>query len=248
MNSFRFFFVLKKCFVFFQNPRQKRSPHLIPYAIVDDSIKKINRDTASETVKTLLAYGYTIETPTADVEDLNRRNKEAMNSSATDRISTFRTYRAEQTFAVNRGKWYYEVELLTAGRILIGWGHASKLDAFYPLGTDANGYAFDGTNARRFHHNISDGFGKVWQKNDIVGCMIDLHDKTISFSLNGELMLDNFGNETAFDGLDVDEIGFVPVLTSFSGQKARLNFGQDVNSLRYFTSCGLQEGYEPFCV
>jgi len=230
------------------NPRQKRSPHLIPYAIVDDSIKKINRDTASETVKTLLAYGYTIETPTADVEDLNRRNKEAMNSSATDRISTYRTYRAEQTFAVNRGKWYYEVELLTAGRILIGWGHASKLDAFYPLGTDANGYAFDGTNARRFHHNISDGFGKVWQKNDIVGCMIDLHDKTISFSLNGELMLDNFGNETAFDGLDVDEIGFVPVLTSFSGQKARLNFGQDVNSLRYFTSCGLQEGYEPFCV
>ncbi|CAF5018657.1 unnamed protein product, partial [Rotaria socialis] len=37
-------------------------------------------------------------------------------------------------------------------------------------------------------------------------------------------------------------------LTSFSGQKARLNFGQDVNSLKYFTSCGLQEGYEPFCV
>ncbi|CAF4981369.1 unnamed protein product, partial [Rotaria magnacalcarata] len=26
------------------------------------------------------------------------------------------------------------------------------------------------------------------------------------------------------------------------------NFGQDVNSLKYFTSCGLQEGYEPFCV
>ena len=171
-----------------------------------------------------------------------------MNASTNDRISTYRTYRAEQTFAVNRGKWYYEVELLTAGRMLIGWGHASKLDAFYPVGTDTNGYGFDGMNARRFHQNISDGFGKVWAKNDVVGCMIDLHDKTISFSLNGELMLDNFGNETAFDGLEVDEIGFVPVLTSFSGQKARLNFGQDVNSLRYFTSCGLQEGYEPFCV
>jgi ryanodine receptor 2 len=78
--------------------------------------------------------------------------------------------------------------------------------------------------------------------------MIDLHDKTISFSLNGELMLDNLGNETTFDGLEMDEIGFVPALTSFSGQKARLNFGQDVNTLKYFTSCGLQEGYEPFCV
>lgn len=221
---------------------------MIPYAIVDDSIKKINRDTASETVKTLLAYGYTIDTPTGDVEVLNRRNKETNNSATSERISTYRTYRAERTFAVTRGKWYYEVELLTAGRMLIGWGHASKLDSYYPLGTDPNGYSFDGMNARRFHHNTLDGFGKQWSKNDVVGCMIDLHDKTVSFSLNGELMLDNFGNETAFEALEADDIGFVPVLTFFSGQRARLNFGQDVNSLRYFTSCGLQEGYEPFCV
>ena len=231
------------------NIHQKRSPHLVPYAIVDESIKKINRDTASETVKTLLAYGYTIDTPTSEVEELNRRNKESSSqTSNTERISTYRTYRAEQTFAVSKGKWYYEVELLTSGRMLIGWGHASKLDAFDPLGTDSYGYAFDGLNARRIHHNVADGFGKQWSKNDIVGCMIDLHDKTISFSLNGELMLDNLGNETAFDGLEFDEGGFVPALTSFSGQKARLNFGQDVNSLKYFSSCGLKEGYEPFCV
>lgn len=238
-----FFFVL-----LFQNPKQKRSPHLVPYAIVDESIKKINRDAASETVKTLLAYGYTIEMPTGDVEDLNRRNKESANNSSSERFSNYRNYRAENTFAVNKGKWYYEVELLTPGRMLIGWGRAEKLDSFYPLGTDCYGYAFDGMNARRFHHNSSDGFGKQWSKGDVVGCMIDLHDRTISFSLNGELMLDNFGNETAFDGIEIDELGFVPVITSFSGQKARLNFGQDFNSLKHFTSCGLQEGYEPFCV
>ncbi len=196
-------------------------------------------------MKTLLAYGYTIDIPTGDLDDLNRRNKDV---SHTEPMSTYRTYRAEQTFAVTRGKWYYEVELLTTGQMLIGWGHASKLDPSSPLGMDSYGYAFDGLNARRVHHNLSDGFGKQWSKNDVVGCMIDLHDRTISFSLNGELMLDNFGSETAFDGLEIDQIGFVPTLTSFSGQKARLNFGQDVNTLKYFTSCGLQEGYEPFCV
>ena len=163
-------------------------------------------------------------------------------------MSCYRTYRAEQTFAVTRGKWYYEVELLTAGRMLIGWGHASKLDSYDPLGTDGYGYAFDGMTVRRVHQNSFDGFGKHWSKNDVVGCMIDLHDRTISFSLNGELMLDNFGSETAFDALEIDEIGFVPALTFFSGQKARVNFGQNVNTLKYFTSCGLQEGYEPFCV
>ncbi|CAF4086783.1 unnamed protein product [Rotaria sordida] len=227
------------------NAHHKRSPYLLPYSIIDDSIKKINRDTASEIVKTLLAYGYTIDTPTGDIDDHNRRNKDIKNNEP---MSSYRTYRVEKTFAVTRGKWYYEVELLTSGRMLIGWGHPSKLSAFDPLGTDLYGYAFDGLNARRLHHNTYDRFGKQWTKNDVVGCMIDLHDKTISFSLNGELMLDNYGNETAFDGLNIDNIGFVPALTSFSGQKARLNFGQDVHSLKYFTSCGLQEGYEPFCV
>ncbi|CAF4981277.1 unnamed protein product, partial [Rotaria socialis] len=80
----------------------------------------------------------------------NRRNREAINSANSERISNYRTYRAEQTFAVTRGKWYYEVELLTPGRMLIGWGHASKLDAYYPLGTDSYGYSFDGFHARRF--------------------------------------------------------------------------------------------------
>lgn len=32
------------------------------------------------------------------------------------------------------------------------------------------------------------------------------------------------------------------------GQKARLTYGQNVDSLKFFTTCGLQEGYEPFCV
>jgi ryanodine receptor 2 len=167
-------------------------------------------------VKTLLAYGYTIDSPTGDVEGLNQLTKNRKNS---ERMSTYRTYRAEQTFAVTRGKWYYEVELLTSGQMFIGWGHVSKLDPTYPLGTDSYGYAFDGSNVRRFHHNSFDRFGKQWSKNDVVGCMIDLHDKTISFSLNGELMLDMFGNETAFDGFDTDEIGFVPALTSFGGQR-----------------------------
>ncbi|UJR09568.1 hypothetical protein I4U23_013803 [Adineta vaga] len=203
------------------NPLQKRSPYLLPYSIIDDCIKKINRDTASETVRTLLAYGYTIDTPVGDVNDLDGLDKNIINK---ERLLTYRTYRAEQTFAVTRGKWYYEVEILTTGRVLIGWGHASKLDAYYPLGTDSYGYAFDGLNAQR------------------------LHQDTLKVLVNHELILDNYGNEIAFDELEIDEIGFVPVLTTFSGQKARLNFGQDVNSLKYFTSCGLQEGYEPFCV
>lgn len=42
--------------------------------------------------------------------------------------------------------------------------------------------------------------------------------------------------------------GLVPAMTLGSGQRCKLNFGQDSNSLKFFTTCGLQEGYEPFCV
>lgn len=44
----------------------RRSPHLVPYSKVDDAIKKANRDTASETVRTLLVYGYNLDPPTGE--------------------------------------------------------------------------------------------------------------------------------------------------------------------------------------
>lgn len=59
-------------------------------------------------------------------------------------------------------------------------------------------------------------------------------------------MMDTLGGETTFG--DVQGEGFVPAFTLGIGQKAKLTFGQDVNVLKYFTMCGLQEGYEPFCV
>lgn len=68
----------------------------------------------------------------------------------------------------------------------------------------------------------------------------------LGFSLNGELLMDALGGETTF--ADVQGDGFVPACTLGVGQKARLTYGQDVNTLKFFTTCGLQEGYEPFCV
>lgn len=58
--------------------------------------------------------------------------------------------------------------------------------------------------------------------------------------------MDALGGETSF--ADVQGDSFVPAFTLGVGQKARLTFGQDVNTLKFFTTCGLQEGYEPFCV
>ena len=51
-----------------EDSERKRSPHLLPYMYVDDAIKIANRNTASETVRTLLVYGYIIDPPSGEVE------------------------------------------------------------------------------------------------------------------------------------------------------------------------------------
>lgn len=71
--------------------------------------------------------------------------------------------------------------------------------------------------------------------------------ESTGFSLNGELLMDALGGETSFADVH-GEAGFVPACTLGVGQKARLTYGQNVDSLKFFTTCGLQEGYEPFCV
>ena len=61
---------------FHQDPQSKRSPHLVPYVNVDDAIKKANRQTASEIVKTLMTYGYTLEPPSNEAGESGKLSRE----------------------------------------------------------------------------------------------------------------------------------------------------------------------------
>lgn len=116
-----------------------RSPHLVPYSKVDDAIKKANRDTASETVKTLLVYGYILDPPTGEA------NEALLAEALKQKYAAFRTYRVEKTYAVTSGKWYFEFEVLTAGPMRVGWARADAAPGLM-LGSDDSSWAFDGYN------------------------------------------------------------------------------------------------------
>ncbi|XP_035704010.1 ryanodine receptor isoform X5 [Folsomia candida] len=222
-----------------EDPDLRRSPHLVPYSKVDDAIKQANTDTASETVRTLLVYGYVLEAPPGEQHDVHHE------LTGSKYQADYRTYRAEKNYSVSEGKWYYEFEVLTAGPMKVGWARVDCKPGCQ-IGSDEYSWAFDGYNEEKLYGGGSENFGKQFRESDVIGVFLDLIDKTISFSLNGELLMDSLGGEVAFT--DVQGDGFVPACTLGVGQKAKLVFGHDVNALKFFTLCGLQEGYEPFCV
>lgn len=51
----------------------------------------------------------------------------------------------------------------------------------------------------------SEPFGRTWQAGDVVGCMIDLAESHITFTLNGEVLISDAGSEVAFKDFEVGE-------------------------------------------
>uniref|UniRef100_A0A7M4FJ88 Ryanodine receptor 2 n=1 Tax=Crocodylus porosus TaxID=8502 RepID=A0A7M4FJ88_CROPO len=218
-----------------QDVKNRRNPRLVPYALLDDRTKKSNKDSLREAVRTLLGYGYNLEAP-----DQDHATRSDVCSGI---IEKFRIFRTEKTYAVKAGKWYFEFEAATAGDMRVGWTRPGCLPD-QELGADEQAFVFDGFKAQRWHQG-NEHFGRSWLAGDVVGCMVDMNEHTMMFTLNGEILLDDSGSELAFKDF---EVGFIPVCSLGLSQVGRMNFGKDVSTLKYFTICGLQEGYEPFAV
>ncbi|XP_039597204.1 ryanodine receptor 3 isoform X6 [Polypterus senegalus] len=219
-----------------QDLKSKRNPRLVPYALLDERTKKSNRDSLREAIRTLIGYGYNIEPP--DQESAGQ----AVERLSIDKI---RFFRVEKTYAVKTGKWYFEFEAVSGGDMRVGWARPGcRPDV--ELGLDNQAFVFDGSRGHRLHQGSS-FFGRTWQAGDVVGCMIDLQDKSMIFTLNGEILITNKGSELCFADFEVED-GFIPVCSLGLSQIGRMNLGKDASTFKYYTMCGLQEGFEPFAV
>lgn len=60
---------------------------------------------------------------------------------------TSRVFRADKSYAVTSGKWYFEFEIVTAGKMRVGWARVG-CDPEKELGSDDQAFVFDGFEVR----------------------------------------------------------------------------------------------------
>ncbi|KAM9591511.1 LOW QUALITY PROTEIN: ryanodine receptor 1-like [Morphnus guianensis] len=213
-----------------QDIKNKWNLQLVPYHLLDKCTKKTNRDSLCQAVHTLLGYGYNIEPP--DQES-------SAQGVPWGRGGKSRIFWVERGYAVWASKWYFEFKAITTGEMRVGWARP-HLHPDIELGADDLAYVFNGPRAQRWHVG-SEPFSWTWQAGDVVGCMIDLTESHIT--LNGEVLISDTISELAFKDFDMGKVCSLGL-----EQEGRLNLGQEVGSLQFFSICGLQEGYEPFAI
>ncbi|ORX89555.1 SPRY-domain-containing protein [Basidiobolus meristosporus CBS 931.73] len=139
---------------------------------------------------------------------------------------------ARGTMCAKEGSWYYEVQLLTAGIMQIGW--ATKYTAFRPeegvgVGDDDHSFAFDGRRKLAWSDGYPIPYGAVnsWGEGDVLGALLDMDYGMIRFYLNGV----DLGSAFEFSARQLlkfeEEGGFYPAISLTSFQHVNVNFGKE---------------------
>jgi thiol-disulfide isomerase/thioredoxin len=142
------------------------------------------------------------------------------------RVTTLPGYAASispRGVGLTKGRWYYEVIVLTPGRGCVGWGDLQyRGDSGRGVGGDAHSWGYDGFTSTKRHGEGGEQWGTVWSAGDVVGCCADLDAGILQFSCNG-----NFGDGgmgTAFGELGAGKC-LTPAVSFESSLQFRVNFG-----------------------
>ncbi|KAF9092316.1 RING finger and SPRY domain-containing protein 1 [Mortierella sp. AD031] len=141
--------------------------------------------------------------------------------------STFESIRA--TKSVTCGKWFFEVALITAGIMQLGW--ATSHCQFSPedgtgIGDDLFGFAYDGSRNLIWSSGESEPYGdpEPWRPGDILGFYLDIDNGIMECFMNGR----SLGPTTPFDKdrfAAQATSGYFPAFSFTSFQQATFNFG-----------------------
>lgn len=154
-----------------------------------------------------------------DQKSFNERPRITFCSRKIEAIHSFSGARTNT--CVTKGKWFYEVEIVSNGLLQIGWCQLSTpFTSRNGVGDDSTSYAVDGWRKVKWHGNYND-YGTLWDVGDIVGCCIDIDNQTIEYYLNGVKL------GQAYDNIPKGKnIAYFPGISLSKKEKCIFNFGQ----------------------
>ena len=124
--------------------------------------------------------------------------------------------------ACSGARVYYEATVDDDGLCRVGWSTASaKLD----VGTDDQSWGFGGT-GKKSHGRKFITYGRAFGKGDVLGCVLDLKSRSVSFRLNGEDCGEAF--KLPGGGALQDQVYFPAVV--LKNAQMSFNFGCDTAS------------------
>lgn len=127
-------------------------------------------------------------------------------------------------YHVISGKWYYEINLTTAGCMQFGWvdlAYEGSADQGQGVGDDAHSWAYDGWRKLKWH-DLSTSWGSKWSPGDVIGVAVDMDNLTMTFSLNG--FTEEIGMGLAFSNFSFHG-GVYPCASFNRNEKFQFNFG-----------------------
>ncbi|XP_013138462.1 PREDICTED: RING finger and SPRY domain-containing protein 1-like [Papilio polytes] len=138
------------------------------------------------------------------------------------RNDTIQTQTLYGTCHVKDGKWYYEISLITNGSFVIGWA-ITGADMTASVGFEEFSVGYEGSKKLMwyFKNAYVVGLG-VWKRGDVLGCLLDITNKTITFFLNGK---ESIVTSDDFFAPTEETKKFFPAITIAPFQQCVVNLG-----------------------
>ena len=132
-----------------------------------------------------------------------------------------------------KGKWCYEVLLLSNGLLQIGFCQLNtEFNEHYGVGDDKHSFGYDGYRLSCWNKD-ENRYGKIWDVGDIIGVCLDLNENKVEYYQNGEKL--------GIVPINIEHgIGtaYFPAISFSEYEKCFFNFGATTLVYNY-------EGYEP---
>eukprot|EP01087_Luapelamoeba_hula_P010071 TRINITY_DN2649_c0_g2_i3.p1 TRINITY_DN2649_c0_g2~~TRINITY_DN2649_c0_g2_i3.p1 ORF type:complete len:441 (+),score=73.47 TRINITY_DN2649_c0_g2_i3:88-1410(+) len=160
----------------------------------------------------------------AALEKLNKDQKIALtnrNLEFTNNGSSYSSQYVKANVRVTNGKWYFETQMIGSGQLQVGWATDT-----YDLSGAGDSWMFDTSSSQILRKGANGtAYGERCSYNDVIGCSLDVQNKTICFYKNGRSLGEAWRDVNFQDGVE----RLVPVIGVNRQGRAKANFGPNMS-------------------